>query len=147
MKIKELVNVIEDCATITIQIKDSYYDERFDIQRVTYYPSVRLQSQRDFTHLQEKYGGCINERLHLTTWVWNIPMIKKYFPLIIPHLRDKTKEKAEIVLEVTKYCHGRGISQDKEKLKELYFQIKKLQEPPHKQIAVSLLGICTTIGN
>jgi hypothetical protein len=56
-------------------------------------------------------------------------MIKQYLPLIIPHLVGKTKEKAELVLEATKCCRGRGVEQDKEKLKELYEKIQPLQEP------------------
>jgi hypothetical protein len=44
-------------------------------------------------------------------------------------LSKETREKAEIVLEATRYCHGRGKEQDKEKLKELFEKIAPLQEP------------------
>ena len=118
----ELINVIEECATITIQIKEN----------LSYSPSLRIQNRKfyyDLYELKEKFGGFINEYGTLVTWVWNIEMIKKYLPLIIPHLEGKTKEKAEIVLKASNCCHGRGKSQDKGKLKELYTQIKKLQAP------------------
>jgi len=132
MNIQKLIPIIEDCATITIQIKDSYYDNRFDINRFTYSPSVRIQNRSSFydlIELKEKYGGFITEHGTLTTWIWNNSMIKKYFPLIIPHLTGKTKQKAEIVLEASNCCHGRGKPQDKAKLKELHTRIKKLQAP------------------
>jgi hypothetical protein len=127
--INRLVDVLEDCATIRIEPTIDYW---FDPPKITYTPRIRIQSiKHDLLSLKEEYGGSFHENFytHKQTWVWNIEMLKAYLPTLIPHLSDKTREKTEIVLEATKYCHGRGIEQEKQRLKELFEKLQKLQEP------------------
>jgi hypothetical protein len=127
--ISQLADILEDCATIRIELETYYW---VDPPKITYTPRIRVQSiKHDLLSLKEEYGGSFHENpyTHKQTWVWNMQMIKAYLPTLIPHLSNKTKEKAEIVLEATKYCYGRGIEQDKDRLKELYEKLQKLQEP------------------
>ena len=128
--ISDLTSILEDCATIRIEAKSDRWQ---DYPAIMYIPSIRIQTAQGLETYRDRFGGSFSQSFFRTrpkeTWVWNIEMIKQYLPLLIPRLSEKTRKKAEIVLEATKYCYGRGKEQDKEKLKELFEKLLPLQEP------------------
>lgn len=128
--IGKLANILEDCATIRIESKS--YSWR-DYPTIMYIPSIRVQIAQGLETYRDTFGGSFSQSFFRThpkeTWTWNIEMIRHYLPILMSRLSKETREKAEIVLEATRYCHGRGKEQDKEKLKELFEKIAPLQEP------------------
>lgn len=132
-EISELTDTIQNHAFLSMTIKKDYWS---DHPRLTFCPIIRVQSKTDLAKLQQKYGGSLYKQptafeyqIPKQFWTWSIKMLRTYLPLILKDLGGKTRTKAELILKALSYMHGRGKPQDTEKLKEIYMELKKLQEP------------------
>jgi hypothetical protein len=135
---QELADIIQNHAFLSMTVKADYWNEN---PHPTFCPIIRVQSKADLTTLQQKYGGSLytyptpfDYQIPKQAWTWNIKMMHDYLPLIIDHLDGKTEAKAELILKALKHIHGRGKPQDTEGLKEIYIELKRLQEPRKQKI-------------
>jgi hypothetical protein len=137
-EIQELADILQSHAFLSMTAKADYWNEN---PRPTFCPIIRVQSKADLTKFQQKYGGSLyaqpivyEYQIPKQSWTWNMKMMRTYLPLISGHLAGKTRTKAELILKALKHIHGRGKPQDTEKLKEIYIELKRLQEPRKQHI-------------
>ena len=130
-EIAELSNILNDSAFLSMTAK-TYWSSN-----VTFTPIVRAQAYANLEPLARRYGGSVYEfpirnegQTPKSSWTWNQTMMKKYLPLLLPHLTEGKAEKARLIIKALNLSQGRGRPpQDKEKLREIYIKIKKLQKP------------------
>jgi hypothetical protein len=130
-EIQELADIINDSAFISMTAK-TYWSSN-----VTFTPIVRAQAYANLEPLARRYGGSVYEfpirnegQTPKSSWTWNQTMMKKYLPLLVPHLTEGKAKKARLIIEALNLSQGRGRPpKDREKLGEIYIKIKKLQEP------------------
>jgi hypothetical protein len=128
---QELAHILNEHAFLSMTAK-TYWSSN-----ITFTPIVRVQAYADLESLAKKYGGSVYDfpirhqgQTPKSSWTWNQAMMKTYLPLLLPHLTEEKAAKANLIIEALKLSRGRGRPpQDKQKLREIYLKIKKLQEP------------------
>jgi hypothetical protein len=137
-EIQELADIIQDHAFLSMTVKADYWNEN---PHPTFCPIIRVQTKADLTQLQQKYGGSLytypmpfEYQIPKQAWTWNVKMMRAYLPLILEHLTGKTKTKAELILKALTHIYGKGKPQDTERLREIYVELKRLQEPRKQHI-------------
>jgi hypothetical protein len=129
-EISELADILNYRGTLSMTAK-SYSTS------ISFVPFVRVQVYTSLDHLAEKYGGSVYEfpirhdgQTPKSSWSWNRLMMKRYLPLLLPYLNEDKAAKAKLILAALALSKGAGRPiKDKGKLREIFIEIKKLQQP------------------